>query len=185
MTKAVIITAQGHQDEEYVYALYRLKEAKYQVEVATQNGLVVNGKFGVPARATMSTTQLDADYFDLVVLPGGFEAPDRVRLMPEVLKFLVDMNDRGKLIAAICHAGSILISAGLVKGRTMTAYWSIEHDLRNSGADYQHKAPVVIDKNLITSPHYDYNGNFMAAVVRWVIEKEIIVARDRDYANAP
>ncbi len=50
----------------------------------------------------------------------------------------------------------------------MTGYWSIEADLVNSGADYQHKAPLVIDDNFITSPHYNDNGVFMRAVVDYL-----------------
>ena len=86
MTKrSVIITAPGFQDEEVVYPYYRLLEAGFQTDIATKDGVVVYGKYGVPARATMATTKLDANNFDLVVLPGGFEAPDRVRLLTEVL----------------------------------------------------------------------------------------------------
>lgn len=163
--RAVIITAQGFQDEEYVYPYYRLLEAGFSVEVATKDGAVVLGKYGVPARATMSVEKLDPNNFDMVLLPGGFEAPDRVRLMPEVLAFVREMNAQRKLVAAICHGPWVLISAGITKGRKMTAYWSIEADVRNSGAEYLHKAPVVIDGNLITSPHYNDNGVFMKAVV--------------------
>jgi len=163
--RAVIITASGFQDEEFVYPYYRLLEAGFAVDVATKDQAQVSGKYGVPARPTMSTAALDADRFDLVIVPGGFEAPDRLRIMPEVLDFLRELNRRGKLIAAICHGPWVLISAGLVKGRKMTGYWSIEADLRNAGADYQHKAPVVVDGNLITSPHYANNGDFMKAVI--------------------
>ena len=87
MVRGVIITAPGFHDEEFVYSYYRLKEEGYEVEVATKDGQTVIGKSGVPARATMNTTDLDADRFDLVILPGGFEAPDRVRQLPEVLEF--------------------------------------------------------------------------------------------------
>lgn len=162
---AVIIPGQGFQDEEYVYPYYRLLEAGCAVAVATGTGQDVTGKFGVPARATMPTTDLDADRFDLVLIPGGFEGPDRVRLLPEVLEFLRAMDAKGKLIAAICHGPWVLISAGITRGRKMTAFWSIEADVRNSGADYQHKVPVVVDGNFITSPHYANNGDFMKAVV--------------------
>ena len=168
MTKrAVIITGPGFQDEEVVYPYYRLLEAGFQTDIATKNGAVVYGKYGVPARATMATTDLDVNNFDLVVLPGGFEAPDRVRLMTEVLEFVRKMDEQKKLLAAICHGPWILISAGVTKGRKMTAFWSIEADLRNSGADYQHKVPVVVDGNLITSPHYENNGEFMKAVIEY------------------
>ena len=166
--KCVIITGPGFQDEEVVYPYYRLLEEGYSTEVATKDGAVVYGKYGVPARATMATTDLKADDFDCVILPGGFEAPDRVRLLPEVLDFVRDMDKQKKLVAAICHGPWIMISAGITKGRKMTAFWSIEADMRNSGADYQHKAPLVIDGNIITSPHYNNNGDFMKAVVEYL-----------------
>ena len=166
--KVVIITGPGFQDEEVVYPYYRLLEEGYQTEIATKDGAVVYGKYGVPARATMSTTELQVDEFDAVILPGGFEAPDRVRLLPEVLDFVRKMDKQKKLIAAICHGPWILISAGITKGRKMTGFWSIEADILNSGADYQHKAPLVIDDNLITSPHYNNNGEFMKAVVNYL-----------------
>ncbi len=166
MVKAVIITGPGFQDEEYVYPYYRLLEAGYQVDVATKGGDMAYGKYGVPARATMNTKDLDADYFDLVLLPGGFEAPDRVRLLPEVLEFIRQMDAQKKLIAAICHGPWILISAGITTGKKMTAYWSIEADMINSGADYQHKVPFVIDDNIITAPHYNNNPEFMKAVIK-------------------
>ena len=168
MAKTVIITGPGFQDEEYVYPYYRLLEEGHTVDVATKDGEVVLGKYGVPARATIATTALSADDYDAVILPGGFEAPDRVRLLPEVLEFVRAMDKQGKLIAAICHGPWILISAGITKGRKLTGFWSIEADIRNSGANYQHKAPVVIDGNLISSPHYNNNGDFMKAVIQYM-----------------
>ncbi len=165
--RAVIITGPGFQDEEVIYPYYRLLEEGYQTDIATKDGAVVHGKYGVPARATMSVSDLNVDNFDMVILPGGFEAPDRVRLLPEVLEFLRKMDEQKKLVAAICHGPWIMISAGITKGRKMTAFWSIEADMVNSGADYQHKVPVVIDGNFITSPHYNNNGDFMKAVVEY------------------
>jgi protease I len=168
--KAAIITASGFQDEELVYPYYRLLEAGLEVDIATKDGATVYGKYGVPARATISTTALVSKDYDAVLIPGGFEAPDRVRLLPEVLQFIREMNEQGKLVAAICHGPWVLISAGITKGRKMTAYWSIEADVRNSGADYQHKVEVVIDRNLITSPHYNDNPAFMKAVCEYIAE---------------
>jgi protease I len=165
--RAVIITGPGFQDEEVIYPYYRLLEEGYKTDIAAKDGAVVYGKYGVPARTTMSVSDLNAEDFDMVILPGGFEAPDRVRLLPEVLGFLRKMNEQKKLIAAICHGPWIMISAGITKDRKMTAFWSIEADMRNSGADYQHKVPVVIDGNFITSPHYNNNGDFMKAVVNY------------------
>ncbi|MEO5331823.1 MAG: type 1 glutamine amidotransferase [Magnetococcus sp. YQC-5] len=173
MIKAVIITAKGFQDEEVIYPYYRMLEEGYQVDIATPDGQVVLGKYGVPARATMSTKDLNADRYDLVVLPGGFEAPDRVRLLPEVLEFIREMDLRKKLLAAICHGPWILISAQVVRGRRLTAYWSIEADVRNSGAIYEHKVPVVIDEHVISSPHYDNNGDFMRAIIKYMNDRNL------------
>lgn len=168
MKRAVIITASGFQDEELIYPLYRLQEAGLRVDLATRDKAVVHGKYGVPARPTMSTEELDPAHFDAVIIPGGFEAPDRMRIMPEVVRFVAAMDAAGKLVAAICHGPWVLISAGIARGRKMTAYWSIEADVRNAGADYRHKENVVVDGNLITSPHYHQNGDFMRAVVAYL-----------------
>ncbi|MBT6469801.1 MAG: type 1 glutamine amidotransferase [Candidatus Marinimicrobia bacterium] len=168
MIKSIIITAPGFQDEEFIYPYYRLKEAGYDVDVCTKDGKDVIGKYGVPARATRSVEGLNPDEYDLVLLPGGFEAPDRVRLIPEVLEFVRGMDEKKKLVAAICHGPWIMISAGITSGRKMTAYWSIETDMINSGANYQHKTPLVIDGNFITAPHYNNNGEWMAAVIKYI-----------------
>lgn len=158
--RTVIITGPGFQDEEVVYPYYRLLEAECAVDIATKDGAVVHGKYGVPARATMRTADLSGRDFDLVVLPGGFEAPDRVRLDRDVLEFVRRMDAAGRLIAAICHGPWILISAGILRGRRITAYQSIADDVRNAGAEYV-EASVVVDGNLVSSPHYRDNGIFM------------------------
>lgn len=163
--RAVIITGPGFQDEEVIYPYYRLLEAGFSVDVAAKDAAPIYGKYGVPARVTMPTSKLSAADFDLVVLPGGFEAPDRVRLDQHVLQFVRDMDAAGKLIAAICHGPWILVSARVLKGRKLTGYMSIAEDLRNAGAEYI-EAPVVEDGNLITAPHYRDNGPFMKAVVK-------------------
>ncbi len=164
MKRVVIIVAQNFQDEEFVYPYYRILEEGMRLDVATPSGQNMIGKYGVPARATMSTDNLKASDFDCVILPGGFESPDRLRIRPEVLRFVREMNEAGKLVAAICHGPWILISAGVVKGRKVTGYMSIADDLKNAGARYLEQ-DLVIDGNLISAPHYKNNGDFMKAVV--------------------
>jgi len=164
MKRVVIIVAQNFQDEEFVYPYYRVLEEGYPLDVATPGGQNMIGKYGVPARATMSTDNLKASDFDCVILPGGFESPDRLRIRPEVLRFVREMAESGKLVAAICHGPWILISAGVVKGRKGTGYMSIADDLKNAGALYQEQ-DLEIDGNLISAPHYKNNGEFMKAVV--------------------
>ncbi len=163
--KAVIITGPGFQDEEYVYPYYRFQEAGFEVDVATKDGTDVIGKYGVPARATMATEQLNPENYDLVYLPGGHEAPDRVRMDDHVLRFVRGMDEVKKPIAVICHGPWICISAKIVKGRRITGYQAIKDDLINAGAIYEDKN-VVEDGNIVSAPHYKHNGEFMRAVLK-------------------
>ena len=170
MKKTVIITAQNFQDEEFTYPYYRLLEEGYSVDVATPDKLVVYGKYGVPARPTIDTKDLKAADYDLVVLPGGFEAPDRLRIRKEVLSFVKGMYENNKVVAAICHGPWICISAGILKGKRATGYISIADDIKNAGATYVDE-DVVVDGNLITSPHYRNDGDFMKATIRLLNNK--------------
>lgn len=170
MKRTVIITGPNFQDEEYTYPYYRLLEEGYCVDVATPDKLIVYGKYGVPAKPTIDTRDLKASDFDAVILPGGFEAPDRLRIRKEVLNFVKEMYNSNKIVAAICHGPWICISAGIIKGKKATGYMSIADDIRNAGAIYLEEN-VVIDGNLITAPHYRNNGDFMRAVIKALNER--------------
>jgi protease I len=167
MKRVAILVAQNFQDEEFVYPYYRILEEKWHLDVATPDGQIMPGKYGVPARATCATKDLKADHYDAVILPGGFESPDRLRMREEVKTFVRQMHQQGKLIAAICHGPWIAISAGIVKGKKMTGYISIKDDLVNAGAVYLEQ-DLVTDGNIISAPHYKQNGDFMKAVVDYL-----------------
>jgi protease I len=165
MKKAVIITGPGFQDEEFIYPYYRLQEAGFIVDVAVNNKETVKGKYGISAKPTKDIKELrEADY-DLVVIPGGHEAPDRIRQLKEVLDFVKAMHQKGKIISTICHGPWVLISAGIVKGKKISAYAGIKDDVVNAGAEYV-EAPVVVDGNIISSPHYKYNGDWMRETLK-------------------
>ncbi|MBI4217530.1 MAG: type 1 glutamine amidotransferase [Elusimicrobia bacterium] len=163
--RAVIITGPNFQDEEYVYPYYRFLEDGFNLDVAIKDKAVVHGKYGVPAKPTMDTKDLQENNYDVVFLPGGHEAPDRVRQDPNVLRFVREMSEKKKIVAAICHGPWIMISAKIVKGRKITAYEGIKDDVLNAGADYVN-ADVVVDDNFVTSPHYRNNGDFMREVLK-------------------
>lgn len=158
--RAVIIVDSGVQDEEYLYPYYRLQEAGIDVEVATRSKDKLVGKYGIPIRSTMMTAFLNADDFDAAIVPGGWESPEKVRQDENVLKFLAEMDQRKKLIAAICHGPQVLISARITQGRKMTCYRGMMDDLVNAGAHFV-DAGVVVDGNMVTSPHYRNNPEFM------------------------
>ena len=179
MTRAVMLIADGFQDEEGLYAYHRMKEEGWSVDVATPStwrtaGEQVNGrpeqifgKFGVPLKVTHTCDDLDAADYDLVLIPGGFKAPDVLRMRPEVLAFVRQMFEYNRLVAMICHAPWVGISAGIMRGRRATCYASLKDDLINAGCEYLYE-PVVVDGCLITAPHYNQNGDFMRAVVEYV-----------------
>ena len=165
--KAVILVAQNFQDEEYIYPYYRMLEEGWEVDIATPDGKDKFGKYGVPARATKSIQDLSPSYYDMVFLPGGFESPDRLRMLPEVKHFVRDMFEDNKLVAAICHGPWICISAGIVNDMNLTGYESIKDDIINAEGIYL-DIPVVKDDNLITGQHYRDNSEFMRAVVEYM-----------------
>jgi len=181
--KAVIITAQNFQDEEFIYPYYRLKDEGGEVDVSTPDMENVTGKYGVPSRPNKHLKSILVQDYDLVVIPGGFEAPDRLRIIPEVLAFVQAMNATNKIVASICHGPWVCISAGIVKGRRMTGYIAIKDDLVNAGAIYV-EADVVVDGNLITSPHYRNNGDFMGAVVKLLVGFEIEAFKSESLVKA-
>ena len=165
MTRAVILVENGFQDEEFVYPYYRMKEEGWEVSVVGPDGC--KGKYGIPARSTSFDIH---KALDVIVIPGGYECPDRLRMKPDVLNLVQDAFEAGKIIAAICHGPWVLISAGILKDRVCTAYPSLRDDLLNAGAKYN-PVPVVTDGNIVTADHYRNNGEFMKAVIQAVNKK--------------
>jgi protease I len=88
--------------------------------------------------------------FDAVLLPGGALNADAIRVVPEAQKFVRGMDEEGKPIAVICHGPWLLVSAGLVRGRKLTSYRTIQDDLRNAGAQWEDRE-VVRDRNWVSS----------------------------------
>ncbi len=149
--KVAILLEDLFDEREFIYPYYRLQEAGYEVLAVAPEVGTYRGKSGLEMRADAAVSSVSPEDFVGLVIPGGY-APDRLRRYPEVLEFVRGMNDSGKPIAAICHAGWVLISAGVVRGRRMTGFFAIKDDLINAGAHYVDE-PVVVDGNLITSRH--------------------------------
>ena len=144
-----ILVEDLYQDQEVWYPFFRLKEAGVEVLVVGTNKKEYRSKHGYPITANVTVDKVSASQFDGVVIPGGY-APDILRRYPEVIRFVREMNHQGKLIAAICHAGWVLASADVLRGKTATCFFAIKDDLINAGANYVDRE-VVRDGNLITS----------------------------------
>ena len=169
--RAVIITAEAFEDEEVMYPIMRLHEEGFVVDIATKDAKLVVGRLQFPLElmvryygTLVDAKKLKIEDYDMVMVPGGFEAPDRVRQIPEVLEFIKNMYKEGKLVAAFCHGPWVLISAGLLRGKKATGYVGIKDDIQNAGAEYIDE-PVVVDGNIITSRHPRDIGKFMKEVL--------------------
>jgi protease I len=149
--KVVVLAGEMYEDLELWYPYYRLKEEGAEVLLmgTSSSPEVVKSKHGYPAKIDKRGGELKADDFDAVVVPGGY-GPDHLRRCKKVVGFVKDMNDKGKLLAAICHAGWVLISAGVLRGKKGTSFYAIKDDMVNAGLEWVDEE-VVVDSNLITS----------------------------------
>jgi protease I len=115
----------------------------------------------------LALAKADASEFDAVVLPGGVINGDAMRVEKRAQQFVQEMDRAGKPIAVICHGGWLLISAGLVKGRSITSWPTLQDDMRNAGADWQDRE-VIRDQNLVSSRKPDdlpaFNGEMLGAI---------------------
>lgn len=148
--KVAVLAEDNYQELELWYPLLRLREAGAEVTVVgsgRKDGFVSSK--GYPVSADVSADEVDASMFDAVIVPGGF-APDRMRRVEGMTSLVRDMDAAGKIVAAICHAGWVLVSAGVLDGRTATCVSAIKDDVTNAGATYVDRE-VVVDGNLITS----------------------------------
>ncbi len=148
--KICILVADQYQDLEVWYPLLRFREEGAEtMAVGAEAGKVYVSKRGYPVVADRSIGDVRAAEFDAVIIPGGW-APETLRQDQRVLKLVREMHEAGKVVAAICHAGWLLASAGIVNGRKATCFKAIKDDLIHAGANYV-DAEVVADGNLITS----------------------------------
>lgn len=150
MRSVLLFVHEIYEDLELWYPKLRLEEAGFKVVVAgPEMGKTYLAKHGYPCKADAALESIDARDFTGLVIPGGF-APDKLRRIPKVLEIVRQMHEAKKMIAFICHAGWVPISAKILKGRRVTGVAAIKDDLENAGALYTDQ-PVVIDGNLITS----------------------------------
>jgi protease I len=108
--------------------------------------------------------EANGEEFDALVLPGGVMNPDQLRRDPMVLNLVKLFFKVGKPVGAICHGSWTLIDAGVIRGRKMTSYSSIQTDLKNAGANWVDKE-VVVDNGLVTSRKPDDLPSFNAKLI--------------------
>jgi protease I len=147
--QVLILAGPDFEDRELFYPLYRFQEAGATVKVAGIGERNYKGKYGVPIEVDGSAEEFQSKNWDAVIIPGGW-APDKIRANQAALAIVQKAMKQGNVVAAICHAGWVLTSADVVKGKTVTSFENIKHDLIHAGATWVDKE-VVVDGNLVTS----------------------------------
>jgi protease I len=172
--KSLIITYDKFQDHEVVYPFYRLKEEGDVTLMAHQIGKIY-GILGTNMLANSVTSDLTDPIFfkemigkfDLLVIPGGVKAMEKIRQEKHVIDFISEWHKTGKVIASTCSGAQLLISAKIVKGKKISAYYAMQDDVENAGAIYS-RDPVVVDGNIVSSPHYDHMGIWLKTAIDMV-----------------
>jgi protease I len=164
--KIAVLLDEMVNEQEFIYPYYRLKEAGFESVSVAAEKRVYKGKYGVPFMPDVAIGDVTPGEFDGVIVPGGY-APDKLRRIKAMLSLVRDMNDKGRLVAMICHAGWVGISAGVIQGRKLTSTSAIRDDMTNAGADWVDQA-VVVDGNLVTSRSPADLPDFMREVLRFL-----------------
>jgi protease I len=164
--RVAMLVEDGFEDLELTGPLEALRAAGATVTVVgPTGGERFRGKRGEAAiTSDLAAGAARIEDFDALVIPGG-HAPDKMRMRHAMVDLARDAMDAGKPVAAICHGPQVLISAGALRGRTLTCWPSIAIDVKNAGGLYVDK-PVVEDGNLITSRKPDDVPVFSQAIIR-------------------
>ncbi len=157
------------EQAEYEDVNNQLKEKGYNTVLITTNeekevqAMNQDVDKGDTFTADLFASEAKAEDYDALVLPGGTVNADTMRGNKEAHSIINAVNDAGKPLAVICHAPWVLINTGIAKGKTLTAYHSLQTDLENAGANFVDKT-VQVDGNLITSRNPDDISNFVEAI---------------------
>lgn len=157
------------EQAEYEEVNNQLKDKGYNTLLITTNkdknvqGMQQDVNKGDTFTADIFAKDAKVDDYDALVLPGGTVNADTIRGNIEAHSIINAINDAGKPLAVICHAPWALINTGIAKGKTLTAYQTLQTDLENAGAVFVDKT-VQVDGNLITSRNPDDIKNFVDAI---------------------
>ncbi len=168
MTQPTILCLVGpeYEDLEVWYPKLRLEEAGFRVPLAGMGESSYRGKHGYPAPVDGHVNDYSADALAGIIAPGGW-APDKLRRDKKVLSLVRDVHEAGGLVATICHGPWILISAGILRGRTLTSTVGIRDDVVNAGATWVDR-PVVVDGNIVSARVPKDLPAFGRALVEWL-----------------
>jgi protease I len=168
--KAAIVIHDGYTDCEFLVAYHYLLAHDFDVVVYSLHSGPVKGVNGWIHKTSQGMSDPFTDTMknvDVLVLIGGVKAMEYLRQYRPLIEWIREHDEKGGMIASICHGAQLLIEADIIEGRLVTGYYSIRRDITNADGIYAEGATVAIDANdqLVTSPHYDYSGKWIKAAV--------------------
>lgn len=171
--KVAILVANGFEQVELTEPKRALEESGALTHIISPEDGQVKGwnhtEWGDSFTVDRALEQAQASQYDALLLPGGVMNPDNLRQNEQAVRFVKQVFAEGKPVAAICHAPSLLIEAGVVQGRRMTSYPSIKTDLINAGAQWVDEA-VVTQHGLTTSRKPDDIPAFNRKMIEEIAE---------------
>ena len=179
--RVAVLATDGVEESELTEPVKALKDAGAEVTIlslkpgeiqAVRNDIDKT----VKVKADRAIRDARAEDFDAVHLPGGTVNADSMRMVPEVQAFLRAMQEAGKPLTAICHAPWELVSAGLVRGRTLTSYHTLQDDIRNAGGTWVDRE-VVEDGNWVTSRQPSDLPAFIRTMIRHFSRSPVLARR--------
>ena len=170
---AFLMANEGVEQVELTEPLKAVREAGAKAELIAPEGGEIQGFNHLDKGDTFpvdeAVSEVNADEFDALVLPGGVANPDQLRTKPEAVKFVRAFFETGKPVGVICHGPWTLVEADVVRGRTITSWPSLQTDLRNAGAEWVDEE-VHVDQGLVSSRKPDDLEAFCAKVVEEIAE---------------
>jgi protease I len=171
--KVAILVEDGFEQVELTSPKQALEDAGAQTFIVSPKADKVKGwehtKWGQEFPVDVTIEQANANNFDALLLPGGVMNPDKLRTNKPAIQFVRSFFDQRKPVAAICHGPWVLVEAGVLRGRTVTSYHSIQTDVKNAGANWIDQE-VVVDQGLVTSRNPDDLPAFNRKLVEEVSE---------------
>ncbi|WP_102707127.1 type 1 glutamine amidotransferase domain-containing protein [Terribacillus saccharophilus] len=148
--KILSFVSEDFEDLELWYPILRLREAGAEVHLAGEAAnTIYKGKYGVPATSDVTFDEVIPSDYDALLVPGGW-SPDKLRRYHSVLEITRHFHTHKKPIGQICHAGWVLISAGILEGINVTSTPGIKDDMTNAGAIW-HDEAVIVDGHIVSS----------------------------------
>ena len=152
--KVAVLTENGFEEVELTSPMNALEQAGVQVHVISPQKDKVKAwnhdQWGIEVPVDKLLDEANPEDYDMLLLPGGVMNPDTLRTNKKAVAFAQHFLEQGKPVAAICHGPQTLIDTGMLDGRTMTSYHSLQTDLKNAGVNWVDKE-VVVDNGLVTS----------------------------------